>query len=284
MINKLIIIIVIIILSFVSCFINVNNDIKFKCRCVSTHIIVGLSVMICYEVLKYFNLQSLNSTSLPTLKPTHENFEQLPDSINSFIMGNSVNRPSTNDIKTMSSAVSQQYLAKLDSLVNAIDSLRKDSQSTTNNLQSTNNSTVDRLNLESMQQFQNFQIQYLQNQINKTKELINSQQITESSKKYKPIKVYSSCVVSNVDGSISTDIPINNSNSNSNLNNSNSINMNDSSTKQILSSISQSSNLEQGPQLLQKQQKHLNLASSTGALGNLLNTALNSQGVNINIT
>jgi hypothetical protein len=288
MLADLIVIIIIIVLSSVLCFVNVNtNAIKdTRYKCIGTHILIGLSVMIYYKVRNYFNLQTLKSTPQLTLQPIHEPFDQLPDSINSFIMGNSVNRPSANDMKTMSNTASQQYLAKLDSLVNAIDSLRKDSQTTTNNLQSTNNSTADRLNLESMQQFQNFQIQYLQNQINKTKELINSQQMTESSKKYKPIKVYSSCVVSNADGTTSTDIPVNNSNGNSN---GSATNLNDSTTQQMLSSISQSSSSNQGPSLLQHQQKqqqsnNLNLASSTGALGNLLNSALNSQGVNINIT
>jgi hypothetical protein len=270
MLVELIAIILIIVLSYLLCM----NEKKISCQ--ASHIIIGLSVIIFYKVLYYFNLRSSIKSYENKILGTKENFEQLPDSLNSFIMGEEVNRPSTSAFGTMSNASSQQYIAKLDSLVNAIESLRKDAQSTTNNLQTSNNSTIDRLNLESLQQFQNFQIQYLQNQINKTKELINSQQMTEISKKYKPIKVYSSCIVSNADGSTSADMPVQKSQGSTMMGNAN-------STQQMLTSISQSSVPGQGPSLLMPTQPSVNLAGSTGAIGTLLNAALSSSGVNVNI-
>jgi hypothetical protein len=272
MLVELIAIILIIVLSYVLCM---NKN---KINCQASHIVLGLSVIIFYKVLYYFNLRSNINSYENKLLGTKENFEQLPDSLNSFIMGEEVNRPSTSAFGTMSNASSQQYISKLDSLVNAIESLRKDAQSTTNNLQSSNNSTIDRLNLESLQQFQNFQIQYLQNQINKTKELINSQQMTEISKKYKPIKVYSSCIVSNADGSTSADMPVQKL-----PGSSDSMMGTSSSTQQMLTSMSQSSVPGQGPSLLRPTKASINLAGSTGAIGNLLNAALASSGINVNV-
>ena len=46
--------------------------------------------------------------------------------------------------------------------------------------------------------------------------------MTEISKKYKPIKVYSSCIVSNADGSTSADMPVQKSQGSTMMGNANS--------------------------------------------------------------
>ena len=258
MIEIFLLIVFIALLSYLFC---INKTLS--CKCFTTHLIVGLTALVLYKLILMYNGKKIVK---PLEKLLHlsnkENFETLPDSINSFILGEDVNRPSSSTFNTMSSTSAQQYLAKLDSLVNAIDALRTDQQITTTGLQSTNNSTIDRLNLESLQQYQNFQIQYLQNQINKTKELINNQQIAELSKVYKPIKVFSSCTVSNADGTVTNDQPIQPSNNlvTNNLNN-----------PQMINTITQTPT-------------SVNLSTNTGALGQLLQTALNAPSINLNLS
>ena len=269
----LLVIIIIIVISYALCMHNKH----FSCQV--SHMVIGFTVLIMYHVLNSSKVKAF-LYSFKNKVLGKENFEQLPDTINSFLQGENINRPSAQNITSMNPATSQQYLSKLDSLINAVDSINKDNQTTTNNLSSNNISTVDRLNLESLQQFQNFQIQYIQNQINKTKDLINSQQMTENTKKYKPIKVYSSCVVANANGNTTTNSPL-----------SSSIQQQSSTSgvpQQILNTMSQSNTPNSGPALLQQQQQAgqntLNLATTTGSIGNLLNRALNANGLNINLT
>ena len=58
--------------------------------------------------------------------------------------------------------------------------------------------------VESVKQLQISKLGDLQNQLNKTRQIVSSQQNAADSNKYKPIKIYSSCIVSNADGSYST--------------------------------------------------------------------------------
>ncbi len=256
MIEIFLLIIFIALLSYLFC---INKTLN--CKCFTTHLIVGLAALVLYKLILHYNTSDLVKPLEKKLMISKESFESLPDSINSFILGEDINRPSSSTFNAMPASAAQQYLSKLDSLVNAIDSLRSDQQVTTSGLQSTNNSTIDRLNLESLQQYQNFQIQYLQNQINKTKELINNQQIAELSKEYKPIKVYSSCTVSNADGTITNDQPV--QIINNNLATNQQLPYNNTQTPSATS---------------------INLSTSTGAFGQLLQSALSAPSVNVNLS
>uniref|UniRef100_A0A6C0HNA1 Uncharacterized protein n=1 Tax=viral metagenome TaxID=1070528 RepID=A0A6C0HNA1_9ZZZZ len=257
MLINLLIIIIIVILSYALCW----QTKSFACQ--SSHIVIGLAVLVLYQVF--------NSQKVRNFFNQQENFQQLPDTINSFLQGENINRPSNQSITSMSPATSQQYMDKLDSLVAAVAALNQDSSATSSAASAPNTSTVDRLNLESLQQYQNFQIQYLQSQINKTKDLINSQKMTEISKQYKPIKVYSSCVVSNADGSTTANTPLSSTQQQ----------YNPQVPQQVLNTLSQSSaTTPSGPSLLQQQ---LSLSASTGSIGKLINQALNASELNFNV-
>ena len=54
-----------------------------------------------------------------------------------------------------------------------------------------------------------FQIDYLNKQLQNMKNIINTSTVAKNSNNYKPIKVYSSCVVSNADGTTVSNIPLN---------------------------------------------------------------------------
>ena len=66
-----------------------------------------------------------------------------------------------------------------------------------------------------MQKMQDLQIKNLQEQIDRHRSLLQQQEIEENSRKYKPIKVYSSCAVSSADGAFTedtfNDTPVDNS-------------------------------------------------------------------------
>jgi uncharacterized protein YaaR (DUF327 family) len=58
------------------------------------------------------------------------------------------------------------------------------------------NNLADRMSVESQHALQSYQIKFLQDQLNKTNDLINARKMQENMAKYKPIKVYSSCAIS----------------------------------------------------------------------------------------
>jgi hypothetical protein len=70
------------------------------------------------------------------------------------------------------------------------------------------------------------------------KSLLAQQEIVENAKKYKPIKVYSSCAVSSADGSFSED-SFSDTNSNDDITTKTSNNNSDNNTNRITQSVTQ---------------------------------------------
>lgn len=66
------------------------------------------------------------------------------------------------------------------------------------------NSTDVNQQVETAKQIQLAKLADLQAQLIKTQQIVNAQQNAVDTNKYKPIKIYSSCIVSNADGSYST--------------------------------------------------------------------------------
>ena len=74
----------------------------------------------------------------------------------------------------------------------------------------------DQLNIQASQQIQDYRIREMQKEIVRTTDLIKEAKMREDATKFKKIPIYSSCVVSNADGSMQVDTPssINSSGSN----------------------------------------------------------------------
>ena len=148
---------------------------------------------------------------------TKEHFTEQTDlaaQINQFIDRQSSDQV-VKQIPAMSNEQQRQYLQSIQNLSNQVTSLNQRLNDVNQNSNSIVGSgqpgtTNDRLSLETIQKMQNFQIDYLQKQIEKSKELLQQQEIEESIKKYRPIKVYSSCAVSSADGAFSNDAVSNN--------------------------------------------------------------------------
>lgn len=76
----------------------------------------------------------------------------------------------------------------------------------------------DQLNIQASQQIQDYRIREMQKEIERTTDLIKEAKMREDASKFKKIPIYSSCVVSNADGSLQVDEPLPNSNQSSSLN------------------------------------------------------------------
>jgi hypothetical protein len=202
MILDIIVIIFIVALSLILC----RNDTGYNCHI--SHIIVGLSVMVFYKLARVLNLK----------KSTAEGFYST-NSITDFLSGNlSNNLINEQQAQALTPAQLKDYSDKLDSIINALNTLNNQSSNPQPNL-SISPSNIQKLDLESQQQYQMFQIDYLNKQIQNAKDIINSQKLADNNTNYKPIKVYSSCIISNADGTTSLDVPVtSNRSGNSNIN------------------------------------------------------------------
>jgi len=287
MILDLIACIFIVVLSFILCM-NDNNN--YKCQL--SHIILGLSVIVFYKLAKYFKLnQAVKSLSANTVK---ENFnDSVTASINDFLSGNSVGNSvlTPNQAQSLSPANLASYNQKLTELINSINDLKNQQNAPPPNV-AVSPDTVQKLDLESQQQYQMFQIDYLNKQIQNAKDIINSQTVNNASANYKPIKVYSSCVISNANGTTSVDVPVNSSQTPlAQLQHStSSAAQNNPATQQMLQTISQGNPQSQGSMQSSFLQQSgntgsnslLNLSSSTGLFSNLISGLANGN-VNVSI-
>lgn len=186
-------VIFIIALSFILCM----KDGSYNCQ--MSHIVIGLSVMVFYKLAKVLKLN----------QSTKEAFDTTAD-INAFISGNVVGNvvAAPNQLQTLNTSDLAAYNSKLDSLIAAINNLYNQQTNPQPNL-SVNPANIQKLDLESQQQYQMFQIDYLNKQLKNAKDIINSQTIANNNTNYKPIKVFSSCVISNADGTTTVDTPLN---------------------------------------------------------------------------
>jgi hypothetical protein len=261
-------IIFIIILSFLFC--NSNSNIKNSVNnssCLLSHIVVGLSVIIFYKLAKRIKLDDVINSKFSN---NNENF--YASSINDFITGESdlldVKQAST--LKPIDLTV---YSSKLDTIINSLKELKK-TQLSDDPLANTNPSNLNSLDLASQQQYQMFQIDYLNKQIQNVQDTITAQNIADTTTNYKPIKVFSSCMVANANGTTTSDIPVSRSDdkplssSFQNVGSNNDIN-------NMLNTISQSNDYTNG--------QGTNLSSTTGIFNKFLSGIQKNGTLNINM-
>ena len=261
-------IIFIIILSFLFC--NSNSNIKNSVNnssCLLSHIVVGLSVIIFYKLAKRIKLDDVINS-----KFTNNNENFYASSINDFINGESdlLNAKQASTLKPIDLTV---YSSKLDTIINSLKELKK-TQLSDDPLANTNPSNLNSLDLASQQQYQMFQIDYLNKQIQNVQDTITAQNIADTTTNYKPIKVFSSCMVANANGTTTSDIPVSKSadkplsSSFQNVGSNNDIN-------NMLNTISQSNDYTNG--------QGTNLSSTTGIFNKFLSGIQKHGTLNINM-
>lgn len=262
---ELLTILFVIVLSAILCWKDVNR------RCMFSHILVGLSGLVFYKLAYTYKL-----TSLLKISNSNENFADFQTEINKFMTDTSGNVPSANEVQTLSASQIQEYNNKLDTL---ISSLRDYTNAVNNPTPNTGVSgdNLQQLSLESQQQYQMFQIDYLKKQLQNMKNIITTSQLASDSINYKPIKVFSSCVVSNADGTTVSNIPLKQQQSNI----GNIPNPIQQSLDAINATASQSTT-GSGPSLLSSGAS-ISLAPESGVLGSIIKT-LGKNSSTINFT
>jgi hypothetical protein len=171
-------------------------------NCQMSHIVIGLSVIVFYKLAKVFKLNTISTTT------TKEHFNvnnSLNDFVSNNIVGSVVMTP--NQAQSLSTNDLIAYNQKLSDLINSINDLKNQQTNPPTNIAASPDN-IQKLDLESQQQYQMFQIDYLNKQLQNAKDIINSQTIINNSSSYKPIKVYSSCIISNANGTTSMDVPV----------------------------------------------------------------------------
>lgn len=200
MIKDIILILLIVISSYVFT-VNDKNNTLFSNQLM--FILLALGLIVLFKVLYYRKLVS---------RTEHFQGENISDEINRFIAGQTSDKVETK-INTLTDEDKNKYMNSLSDLTTQVSTMNQQLARISGDPTLNTNSDMlqnDRLSLESMQKMQNFQIKYLQEQLERSKELLQQQEIEENIKNYKPIKVYSSCAVSSADGTFSDDNAMNN--------------------------------------------------------------------------
>jgi hypothetical protein len=157
-----------------------------------TFIAFGLCILVAHKI----SYKLINS---------QENYTDMTTAINQFI-------DDTRNQVSSQNTTSDTSNSKLEEYISAINSLKTQLSDLNNQINTANSADIirpvsdvydNRMNIETQQSLQSYQIDYLKKQIEKTKELVNANKIQSDMSKYKPIKVYSSCAISNADGSLS---------------------------------------------------------------------------------
>jgi hypothetical protein len=185
----LMIILFIIILSYVFVY-GSNNSGGHNCQ--MKFIAFGLCILVAHKI------------SYKLMK-SQENYVDMTTEINNFIEDTS-NKVSQQQSSNISDTKLNQYISAIDELKTQLSDLNNKITTSDNtiNIPSASDDVIDnRMNVQTQQALQAYQIDYLKKQIEKTKELVNANKIQSDMAKYKPIKVYSSCAISNADGSLS---------------------------------------------------------------------------------
>lgn len=257
MLKDILIIILIIVLSYIFTIRQNSKDRLFNPQLM--FIVLSLSVVVAYKVIYYKNLT----------KKGNEGFIDVGSEIVNFIEGQG-NEMVADRLASISETDRKEYIDAISDLSGRVATLnqRMEEKSREGGLNE-NLGTNDTLSLETIQKMQNFQIDFLQKQIDRSKELLQQQEIEESIKKYKPIKVYSSCNVSSADGAFTEDSLQNTKANKSNLTPNQIQSMNN-----MMNTISQSngSNPNSVP------------GNNQNVLANVLSSVLNSQQTQIQLT
>ena len=171
-------------------------------------ILLALVVMVIYKYLTYRHMMRTASTSTTTPNTNHttigavnEPYQDFTDEINDFLgqeVPNGINKGNINEYKSQ--------LVSLQDKVDIMNEYLKDlnSRATTND---ENKAAIGGIDFQEGQQIQDYRIKKIQQDIQRTADLIKQNRLAEDAKKYNKIKVFSSCVVAGADGSYSRDMP-----------------------------------------------------------------------------
>ena len=187
MLFEILIVFLIIIFSYifnVSDKVGMDKQLTFICLC--------FIVIITYKMLLYYRMKN-------NIVKSKEGFYDFSKEVNEFI---SADVPSTANNKTI-----QEYkedLTKLQEQVSVMNEYLSELSSISKG-ENNPNTPLDEMNIQASQQIQDYRIKQLNDNIAQTTDLIKKAKLRDDAKSFKKIPIYSSCVVSNADGTYSTD-------------------------------------------------------------------------------
>jgi len=167
-----------------------------------TFICLTFILIITYKMLYYYRLRK-NLNHIASNNNTNETFFDFSKEVNEFVSAGVPEGISTANIQQYKEELNklQEQVGVMNEYLNEMTKIAKgegENQAA---------SRLDEINIQANQQIQDYRIKQLQQEIEQTTDLIKKAKLREDAKSFRKIPVYSSCVVSNADGSFTVDTP-----------------------------------------------------------------------------
>ena len=190
MLFEILIVFLIIIFSYifkVSDKVGMDKQLTFICLC--------FIVIITYKMLMYYRMKN-------NLVKSKEGFYDFAKEVNEFISADVPNNSTNKTVQQYKEDLTklQEQVAVMNEYLGEISAIAKGENNP--------NTPLDEMNIQASQQIQDYRIKKLNDDIAQTTDLIKKAKLRDDAKSFKKIPIYSSCVVSNADGSYSTDTPV----------------------------------------------------------------------------
>jgi len=157
-------------------------------------ILLALVIMVIYKYLTYRHMMRHSPKTI-------DNFTGISEQLSAFV---------EQDIPTgVNQANINTYTSMIKDLQDRVDILNQYLKDLSEKTADNNNNTpaFGGLDFQAGQQIQDFQINKIRSDIQRTSDLIKQNRLLEDAKKYNKIKVFSSCVVAGADGGFQQDTP-----------------------------------------------------------------------------
>jgi len=164
-------------------------------------ILLSLVIMVIYKYLTYRHMMRRhtvhnNMASLGFAEP----YTDFSSEVNDFLgqeIPSGINQGNINEYKSKLAALSEK--------VDIMNEYLKDLSTKASMDGQDNKAAIGGLDFQAGQQIQDYRIRKIQEDIQRTSDLIKQNRLAEDAKKFNKIKVFSSCIVAGADGSYSKD-------------------------------------------------------------------------------
>jgi hypothetical protein len=161
-------------------------------------ILLSVLTIVIYKYAMYRQLAKQSASN--------EGYQDFTDEINQFLnkdVPQGATQSSINDYKTSLAKLQD----KVDLMNEYLAELKSAGNQTSGAADGLDGSKANELNIQASQQIQDYRLNKLRDEIRRTQDIITQTDLARSATKYNKIKVLSSCIVSNADGSYSKDAP-----------------------------------------------------------------------------
>lgn len=164
-------------------------------------ILLSLVVMVIYKYLTYRHMMRHTVHNSVASLGAAEPYTDFSTEVNDFLgqeIPSGINQGNINEYKSKLAALSEK--------VDIMNEYLKDLSTKASMDGQDNKAAIGGLDFQAGQQIQDYRIRKIQEDIQRTSDLIKQNRLAEDAKKFNKIKVFSSCIVAGADGSYSRDI------------------------------------------------------------------------------